>query len=103
MAMINYFIKFILIFLLVFTPIVFGAADLWAFSVMELGILLMIILRTIQKSVLPPQSAFPSWAKASEGERNPWPPKLSERRRPHSDGPRRPNGRSFSFGGFNLK
>ena len=82
--MINDFIKFILIFLLAFTPIVFGAADLWAFSVMELGILLMIILWTIQKSVLPPQSAFPSCAKASEGERNPWPPKLSERRRPHS-------------------
>ena len=33
MTMFNGLIKFILIFLFVFTPIAFGGADLWAFSV----------------------------------------------------------------------
>jgi O-antigen ligase len=46
--MLNNIIKLILIILLVFTPIIFGSMELWAFSVMELGILLMIILWAIQ-------------------------------------------------------
>ena len=46
--MLNYLIKFLLIFLLVFTPIAFGSFELWAFSLMEFGILLMIILWAIQ-------------------------------------------------------
>jgi O-antigen ligase len=49
MTMINQIIKFILIFLLIFTPIAFGSVELWAFSLMELGILLIIVLATIQK------------------------------------------------------
>jgi O-antigen ligase len=40
--------KFILILLFVFTPIAFGSMEIWAFSLMELGILLLIILWSIQ-------------------------------------------------------
>jgi O-antigen ligase len=47
--MLNHVIKLILIFLLIFTPIAFGSVELWAFSLMELGILLIIILAAIQK------------------------------------------------------
>jgi O-antigen ligase len=50
--MINFFIKLILIFLIIFTPIAFGSMELWAFSMMELGILLMIILWAIQSLIL---------------------------------------------------
>ena len=48
MTMINHFIKLILILLLIFTPIAFGSVELWAFSLMELGILLIIILWAVQ-------------------------------------------------------
>ena len=41
-------IKLTLILLLIFTPIAFGSMELWAFSLMELGILFMIILWAIQ-------------------------------------------------------
>jgi len=47
--MINHIIKSILILLIIFTPIAFGSMELWAFSIMELGILLMIILFAIQR------------------------------------------------------
>ena len=50
--MINFFIKLILIFLIIFTPIAFGSVELWAFSMMELGILLIIILWAIQSLIL---------------------------------------------------
>jgi len=43
--------KFILILLFVFTPIAFGSMEIWAFSLMELGILLLIILWSIQNLV----------------------------------------------------
>ncbi len=43
--------RFILLGLLIFTPIPFGSVEVWAFSVMELGILLMIILWTIQSGI----------------------------------------------------
>ncbi|MBM4348604.1 MAG: hypothetical protein FJ106_01755 [Deltaproteobacteria bacterium] len=46
--MIDQIIKWILIFLLVFTPIAFGSVELIAFSLMELTIILMIILGVIQ-------------------------------------------------------
>jgi len=49
--MINNIIKLILIGLLIFTPIAFGSMELWAFSLMELGILLMIILWALQSSI----------------------------------------------------
>ena len=42
-------IKLILIILLVFTPLAFGSVAIWAFSLMELGILLIIILFTVQQ------------------------------------------------------
>ena len=45
--MFDILIKLILIFLIVFTPIAFGSIELWAFSIMELGILLIIILWSI--------------------------------------------------------
>ncbi len=51
MTMIYYLIKLILIFLLIFTPIAFGSMELWAFSLMELGILLMIVLWAIQTTI----------------------------------------------------
>jgi hypothetical protein len=46
--MVNHAINFILISLLIFTPIAFASMDFWAFSLMELGILFMIILWAIQ-------------------------------------------------------
>jgi putative inorganic carbon (HCO3(-)) transporter len=46
--MVNQTIKFILILLFILTPIAFGSMELWAFSLMELGILLIIILWAIQ-------------------------------------------------------
>ncbi len=54
MTIFNFFIKFILIFLIVFTPIAFGSIELWAFSIMELGILLIIILWAVQSLILQP-------------------------------------------------
>lgn len=51
MDMIHYFIKGILIFLLVLTPVAFGSIELWAFSLMELGILLILILWVIQSLI----------------------------------------------------
>jgi O-antigen ligase len=55
MTIFNHFIKFILIFLIVFTPIAFGSIELWAFSIMELGILLVIIL-SVFKNLFSPNS-----------------------------------------------
>ena len=55
--MLNHLIKLILIFLIIFTPIAFGSIELWAFSVMELGILLVIILWAVQ-SCNAPTSGF---------------------------------------------
>jgi putative inorganic carbon (HCO3(-)) transporter len=46
--MVNHAINFILISLLIFTPIAFASMDFWAFSLMELGILFMIILWAIR-------------------------------------------------------
>ncbi len=46
--MLDLIIKWVLIFLLVFTPIAFGSQVLWAFSLMELGILLIIILAVVK-------------------------------------------------------
>ena len=45
--MLNLFIKSVLIFLLIFTPVAFGSVELWAFSLMELGILLILLLWSI--------------------------------------------------------
>jgi len=50
--MFNYLIKFILILLFLFTPIAFGSVELWAFSLMELGILFMILLWSVQWFIL---------------------------------------------------
>ena len=47
--MIDIVIKLILMLLIVLTPVAFGSVELWAFSTMELGILLMIILFAIQR------------------------------------------------------
>ena len=46
--MIDRLIKILLILLLIFTPIAFGSMEIWAFSLMELGIFLIIILGTLQ-------------------------------------------------------
>jgi O-antigen ligase len=46
--MLNKTIKLILILLLIFTPIAFGSMEIWAFSLMELGILLLVLLWSIQ-------------------------------------------------------
>ena len=53
MIMFDILIKLILIFLIVFTPIAFGSVELRAFSLMELGILLIIILWAIQSLLRP--------------------------------------------------
>jgi len=49
--MINKAIKLVLILLFIFTPIVFGSMELWACSLMELGILAIIVLWAIQNAV----------------------------------------------------
>jgi putative inorganic carbon (HCO3(-)) transporter len=54
--MINSLITLILISLLVFTPIAFGSMELWAFSIMELAILLIIILWAIESAFFPLRS-----------------------------------------------
>jgi O-antigen ligase len=46
--MLNNTLKFILVLLFIFTPIAFGSMEIWAFTLMELGILLLIVLWTIQ-------------------------------------------------------
>src|SRR4030042_1387882 len=46
--MFDHIIKWLLISLLVFTPIALGSVEIWAFSLMELGILLLIALYIIQ-------------------------------------------------------
>ena len=48
MTMFDRLIKILLILLLIFTPIAFGSMEIWAFSLMELGIFLIIILGTLQ-------------------------------------------------------
>jgi O-antigen ligase len=50
-------IQLILIILFIFTPIAFGSMELWAFSLMELGILLIIVLWATQNLIRNPQSA----------------------------------------------
>ena len=51
--MINTLITLLLVFLVIFTPIAFGSIELWAYSVMELGILLVIILWAVQSLLRP--------------------------------------------------
>src|SRR4030042_6936942 len=46
--MLDKVIKWLLIALLVFTPIALGSVEIWAFLLMELGILLIIVLWAIQ-------------------------------------------------------
>ena len=70
MTIFNNLIKFILILLVAFTPIAFGSFELWAFSLMELGILLIIILWAVQTAIFTLRS--PGVAGAKDG-RNPWP------------------------------
>ncbi len=52
------FIKLILIILLIFTPLAFGSVAIWAFSLMELSILLIIILFTLQRAFFSPNPKF---------------------------------------------
>ena len=47
--MFGWAIQIILIFLLIFTPVAFGSMDIWAFSLMELGILLILSLYSFQE------------------------------------------------------
>jgi len=51
--MMNAMILFLISSLIIFTPIAFGSVELWAFSLMELGILLIIILWAIQLLLRP--------------------------------------------------
>jgi hypothetical protein len=62
LSMYDKIIKLLLIFLIVFTPIAFGSMELWAFSVMELSILLVIILAAAQTFTLnvPKRSNLPN-------------------------------------------
>ena len=56
--LLDHFINFILIGLIIFTPIAFGSVELWAFSLMELGILLIIVLWVIQSAI---SQQSPNW------------------------------------------
>ncbi len=68
--MINFVIKSILILLIIFTPVAFGSVELWAFSAMELGVLLILILWSIESAISTLRS--PSVPGAKDG-RNSWP------------------------------
>jgi O-antigen ligase len=68
--MINQIIQLVLIFLIFFTPITFGAMEPWAFSVMELGILLIIIFWSIQTGILGLRASKKSFDSLID---NPWP------------------------------
>ncbi len=46
-------IKVILFLLIIFTPVAFGSVELWAYSAMELGILLILILWSLQSLIRP--------------------------------------------------
>ena len=50
--MLNHVIEVVLMALLIFTPIAFGSIELWASSLMEVGILFVIILFAIDKSII---------------------------------------------------
>src|SRR4030042_4539880 len=50
--MIDKIIKILLIALIIFTPLAFGSMEIWAFSLMELGILLIIILWALQTGIV---------------------------------------------------
>ncbi len=50
--MIHSFIKLLLIALILFTPVAFGSMEVWAYSIMELGILLIIILWAIHTGIV---------------------------------------------------
>ena len=63
--MVNHLIKYILILLIIFTPIAFGSMELWAFSIMELGILLIIILWSVHSAIFTLRS--PGVAGAKDG------------------------------------
>ncbi len=52
MTMFDRLIKVLLIALILFTPVAFGSVELWAYSLMELGILLIIILWAIQTGIV---------------------------------------------------
>ncbi len=55
--MFNLIIKLILMLLIIFTPVAFGSIELWAFSTMELGILLIIILWAMQGIIVRPPAS----------------------------------------------
>jgi putative inorganic carbon (HCO3(-)) transporter len=57
MTIIDQMIKILLILLLIFTPIAFGSMEIWAFSLMELCIFLIIILGTLQWAFRKPLDA----------------------------------------------
>ncbi len=52
MPMFDRLMKILLIALILFTPVAFGSMELWAFSLMELGILFIIVLWAIQTGIL---------------------------------------------------
>ena len=57
--MIHKAIKLLLIGLILFTPIAFGAMELWAYSSMELGILFIILLASVQRLTVPGSQGSP--------------------------------------------
>ena len=51
--MFNRTITLLLIALILFTPVAFGSMEIWAYSLMELGILLIVILWAVQTALTP--------------------------------------------------
>jgi O-antigen ligase len=49
--MFNRAIKILLIALIIFTPLAFGSMEIWAFSLMEFGILLIVVLWAVQTGI----------------------------------------------------
>src|SRR5512143_1096596 len=67
--MIHSIIKLLLIALILFTPFAFGSMEIWAYSLMELGILLIVILWAVQTGIarlLNSQNSFHSEIRNSQ-------------------------------------
>lgn len=57
--MVDVIILLLIALLLIFTPIAFGSVELWAYSLMELGILLILTLWAIQRLIISDSNPLP--------------------------------------------
>jgi O-antigen ligase len=74
--MFNKIIKILLIILIILTPLAFGSMEIWAFSLMELGILLIIVLWAVQTGIVRFQGSGESFHSAFPFPHSAFPPAL---------------------------